>query len=58
MKRLLFAAVPVAGLALALCGHAAPPNSSDKKFEDFEKVVKGEVDRWRPIVAKYKVSAE
>jgi hypothetical protein len=41
MKRLLLAAVPLLGLALALRGHAAPPNDPDKKFEDFDKVVKG-----------------
>ncbi len=41
MKRLLLAAVPLTALALTLGGHAAPPNDADKKFEDFEKVVKG-----------------
>ncbi|HZY85863.1 MAG TPA: DUF5117 domain-containing protein, partial [Gemmataceae bacterium] len=45
MKRLLLAAIPLTGLALALCGHAAPPNAPadapEKKFEDFDKVVKG-----------------
>jgi tripartite-type tricarboxylate transporter receptor subunit TctC len=39
---------------LAAMGMTATPSTP----EEFEKVVKGEVDRWRPIVAKYKVSAE
>jgi tripartite-type tricarboxylate transporter receptor subunit TctC len=39
---------------LAAMGMTAAPSTP----EEFEKVVKGEVDRWRPIVTKYKVSAE
>lgn len=39
---------------LAAMGMTAAPSTP----EEFEKVVKGEVDRWRPIVNKYKVSAE
>jgi tripartite-type tricarboxylate transporter receptor subunit TctC len=39
---------------LAAMGMTATPSTP----EEFEKVVKGEVERWRPIVTKYKVSAE
>src|SRR6516164_3545810 len=44
MKRPLLAILPLAVLTLGLIGHAAPPASHDdsaKKFEDFDKVVKG-----------------
>lgn len=39
---------------LAGMGMTAAPSTP----EEFERVVKGEIDKWRPIVAKYKVSAE
>jgi len=39
---------------LAALGMTATPSTP----EEFEKVVKGELDKWRPIITKYKVSAE
>ncbi|MCC6196427.1 MAG: tripartite tricarboxylate transporter substrate binding protein [Burkholderiales bacterium] len=39
---------------LALRGMTAAPSTP----EEFEKVVRGELDKWRPIITKYKVSAE
>ena len=39
---------------LAGLGMTASPSTP----EEFEKVVKGEVEKWRPIITKYKVSAE
>jgi tripartite-type tricarboxylate transporter receptor subunit TctC len=39
---------------LAALGMTAAPSTP----EEFEKVVKGEVDKWRPVVTKYKVSSE
>jgi tripartite-type tricarboxylate transporter receptor subunit TctC len=39
---------------LAALGMTAAPSTP----EDFEKVVKSELDKWRPIITKYKISAE
>jgi tripartite-type tricarboxylate transporter receptor subunit TctC len=39
---------------LAALGMTAAPSTP----EEFEKIVRGEVSKWRPIVVKYKVSAE
>ena len=39
---------------LAGLGMTASPSTP----EEFEKVVKGELDKWRPVITKYKVSAE
>ena len=39
---------------LAALGMTATPSTP----EEFEKIVKGEVEKWRPVVAKYKVSSE
>ena len=39
---------------LAGLGMTAAPSTP----EEFEKVVKAEVEKWRPIVTKYKITAE
>ncbi|MBK9609782.1 MAG: tripartite tricarboxylate transporter substrate binding protein [Betaproteobacteria bacterium] len=39
---------------LATLGMTAAPSTP----EEFEKLVKGEVEKWRPIVTKYKVTSE
>jgi tripartite-type tricarboxylate transporter receptor subunit TctC len=39
---------------LAALGMTATPSTP----EEFEKVVKGELEKWRPVVVKYKVSSE
>jgi tripartite-type tricarboxylate transporter receptor subunit TctC len=39
---------------LASMGMTATPSTPD----EFEKIVRAEVEKWRPVVAKYKVSAE
>src|SRR6516225_1017515 len=43
MKRTVLAILPLAVLSFALLGRADPPKDQDsaKKFEDFDKVVKG-----------------
>jgi tripartite-type tricarboxylate transporter receptor subunit TctC len=39
---------------LAGMGMTATPSTP----EEFEQIVRGEVEKWRPVVAKYNVTAE
>jgi tripartite-type tricarboxylate transporter receptor subunit TctC len=45
---------PAVVARLAALGMTAAPSTPD----EFEKLVRAEVDKWRPVVTKYKVSAE